>query len=61
MTKKVVLFAVGFTLGGMLYIIGADTSTPAAPACPHCAVLSPAIHSPGCDVAVQGGWICEGH
>jgi hypothetical protein len=61
MRKRIVLFVVGFTLGGLLYVIGADSSTPAAPACPHCAVLSPAVHDPQCTEAVQGGWVCEGN
>jgi hypothetical protein len=60
MTRRILFFAVGFLLGGMLYAVAAVGSEPAPPKCPGCAVLSPAIHDPACNVAVQGGWVCEG-
>ena len=60
MRRRVILFAIGFAMGALLFLIGGISWQPTPPKCPGCAVLSPNIHNPQCTEAVQGGWICEG-
>jgi len=59
--KRVLLFAIGFAIGVMLFLVGGISWQPPPPKCPGCAVLNPSIHNPLCTEAVQGGWICGGH
>jgi hypothetical protein len=59
--KRALLFAIGFVVGALLFLIGGVSSPPTPPKCPGCAVLSPSVHDPDCNVAVQGGWTCEDH
>ena len=50
---------VGLCLGavlGLTLLIAGGLQTPAAPACPHCAVLAQPYG--GCNEAVANGWVC---
>jgi hypothetical protein len=60
MTRRLLLFAIGFVIGGLMFLIGGINWQPAPPSCSGCAVLNSNIHNPECTDAVQGGWICDG-
>ncbi len=60
MRKRLILFSVGFAIGGLLFLIGGVSWQPTPPQCTGCAVLNPSIHNSHCTESVQGGWICDG-
>jgi hypothetical protein len=60
MRKRLLLFVIGFVIGGLMFLVGGVNWQPAAPACSGCAVLNSNIHNAQCSEAVEGGWVCEG-
>jgi hypothetical protein len=57
--KKGILFAIGFGIGAMMFLISGINWAPASPNCAGCTTVHPGVHRSRCNETPSGQWICE--
>lgn len=57
--RRGVLFAIGFGIGGLMFLIGGVNWQPPASSCAVCTAVHPSTHRSRCTETAEGEWICE--